>query len=240
MTDKPKNKDLQINKIDILASIAKSTVGALPFAGTLLSEIVENIIPNQRIERLTAYIQELDEKISKIPSKKIEVLLNNEIFVDLIEESFFQASRALTKERRSYIANIVANGITDSNIQLENSKFLFKILQELNDVEIIWLRSFLNSKVTGDTEFRKQHKNLLKPINSFIGADKNTLNKSAIQKSYIIHLERLGLIINQLEIDKKTGQPVLDRFYSQPKILITRITQLGEMLLENIGLKENK
>jgi hypothetical protein len=239
MSDKSRDNNFKANKTDILASIAKSAVGVVPFAGTFLTEIVDNIIPNQRFERLTAYVKELDEKISKIPSKKIEILLDNEVFTDLVEESFFQASRVLTKDRRNYIINIVTNGITNSNIQLEDSKFLLKILQELNNIEIIWLRFFLIPTVTGDIEFREKHKNILEPIHSFIGADKEVLNKSAIQKSYRLHLERLGLIINHLKIDKKTGQPELDRSSGQPKIRYTRITPLGEMLLENIGLKKN-
>ena len=33
--------------------------------------------------------------------------------MDLIEEGFVQASRSLSNERREYIANVVANGISD-------------------------------------------------------------------------------------------------------------------------------
>ena len=87
---------LDNNKTDLLVSAAKSAVGVVPIAGSLLSELVGNLIPNQRIDRLSKYVKELDDRISKIPTEKINSLLNNDDFIDLIEEGFVQASRAIT------------------------------------------------------------------------------------------------------------------------------------------------
>ncbi|MBD0825393.1 hypothetical protein ICJ85_15350 [Aestuariibaculum marinum] len=228
-----------MNKADIITSITKSVAGAVPFAGSLLSEIIENTIPNQRFDRLIKYVKELDERISRIPTDKFENLSTNPRSIDLIEESFYQASRALSSDRRSYIINIVINGISDDGLKQENAKVLLKILQELNDIEIIWLRYYLDPTVNGDKEFRKKHENVLKSIYPYIGADKETLNQSAIQKNYRTHLERLGLIVNKLEINRKTGQPEFERTTGLPKVRYTRITTLGEMLLENIGFTKN-
>ncbi|AXP81255.1 hypothetical protein CJ739_2174 [Mariniflexile rhizosphaerae] len=235
MTDKSNN--IKINRADIITSVSKSVLGAVPFAGSLLCEIVENTIPNQRLERLTAYVKELDEKILKISNENLKDLLENPIFIDLIEESFFQASRALTKERRNYITNIVINGITNDKLQIENSKFLLKIIQELNDIEIIWLRFFLEPTINGDKEFREKQKNILQPIYLYRGADKEEIIKSTIQKNYKLHLERLGLVVNHPKTDSKTGLPVFEKSSGQQQIKYTRITTLGEILLENIGLK---
>jgi|SRR3990172_8086837 len=235
MSDK---NDLESNKTDFLASVAKSTVGMVPFAGTLLSEIIGRIIPNQRIDRLTKYVQELDEKISKIPIEKINNLMDNEEFIDLVEEGFVQASRAITDERRRYIASIVTNGVTDETIELQESKFLLKILQELNDIEIIWLRFHQVPTMGSDEIFRNKHQNILNPVRAYVGANKETLKKSALQKSYNQHLERLGLIKNNVRIDNRTEQPKFDKFTGQSKISSTETTQLGKMLLEQIGLME--
>lgn len=224
------------NKTDIIAKIAKSTVSAVPYAGGLLSEIIDSVIPNQRIDRLSEYVQELDKRLNKIQSEKISELIKNMAFIDLIEESFIQASRAASHERRKYIASIIENGINDDAIDFHDSKFLLKLLSELNDVEIVWLRFYLDLTTDGDIEFRNKHRNILTPLSAYAGADKETFNKSTLQDSYKEHLERLKLVESNLRFDRKTGFPDFDKTTGKPKTSSRRITYLGKMLLEQIGL----
>lgn len=232
-----KKENLKRNKKDFATSITKSVVGSIPFAGTLLSELIGNLIPNQRIDRLSKYIKELDDKLSKIPVDKLENLSHNEKFIDLIEEGFVQASRAITDDRRKYIASIIANGINDKTIELEESKYLLKIFQELNDIEIIWLRFYAVPTIGGDEEFRKKHENILTPLYAFINADKEELNKAAIQKSYKEHLERLELIHSRVQVDS-SGLPEFEKFTGEPKTAYKTITQLGKLLLSQVGLTD--
>ncbi|MDF0706982.1 hypothetical protein [Flagellimonas okinawensis] len=234
------SNELNSNKSDLIASIAKSAVGAVPFAGSLLSELVSSVIPNQRIDRLTKYVKILEQKLSQIPAQDIEELKSKEEFIDLVEESFVQASRSISDERRGYIASILANGITNDSIDLEDSKFLLKLLQELNDVEIIWLRFFQVPTIGGDEEFRKKHENVLSAIRAYVGSDKETLQKVAVQSNYKKHLERLGLIKNHIRLDNETNMPKFDKISGQPEISYSDTTQLGTMLLEQIGMKEEK
>lgn len=230
------NNHLDNNKTDLLVSAAKSAVGIVPYAGSLLSELVGNLIPNQRIDRLTKYVKELDERISRISLEKINPLLTNDDFIDLIEEGFVQASRAITDERRQYIASIVSNGIEEETIQFHESKQLLKILSELNDIEIIWLRFYLVTTIGGDEEFRQKHKNILQPINSYIGADNETMTKAALQNSYKEHLERLELIDHRIRVDNTTKIPEFDTSTGKPKKSYSTITTLGRLLLKQIGL----
>lgn len=231
-----KKNNLENNRQDLIAALGKSVVGVIPFAGPLLSELIGAVIPNQRVDRLTKYIKLLEDKMSQIPEEIIDKLKTDENFIDLVEEGFVQASRSITDERRKYIVSVLVNGITDNSIELEESKSLLKILQELNDVEIIWLRSYHVTAIGGDENFRKKHDNVLSPITAYVGADKETFQKAAIQDSYKKHLERLGLIKNHIRIDSKTKMPEFDRFTGQPKVSYSDITQLGEMLLEQIGM----
>ena len=234
-----KENVINTNGTDLLTSVAKSSVGIIPFAGPLLSEIVGTIIPNQRLDRLSKYIKELEKRISKIESSSIDSIKENEEFIDLIEEGFVQASRAITKERRQYIASIIENGIKDEAIDFLQSKYLLKLLSELNDIEIIWLRFYYDPAHNSDNEFRNKHKNVLKPIRSYIGTDKESHNGSAIQNSYKEHLERLQLIEGKIKFDRKTGFPEFDKSSGKPKTSYRNITYLGKMLLEQIGILNN-
>ncbi|MDE5420034.1 hypothetical protein L3049_18750 [Labilibaculum sp. DW002] len=230
--------EFQNNETDHIVSIIKSTVGIIPFAGPLLSEIVGNIIPNQRIDRLTEYIKILDKNISKIPKETIIALKNNPDFIDLIEEGFVQASRAKSDNRRKYIASIITNGISEKSIQLIESKYLLKILEELNDAEIIWLRYYYDSTRMNENNFYNEHRNILSPVSVSKVSGKESHNKASIQSSYKEHLERLQLIKYHIQIDKKSGIAEFNRQTGKPKVTRKSITHLGILILEQMGLIE--
>ena len=84
--------DLKQDKTDALVATAKSVLGVVPFAGTLLSELVGNLIPNQRVDGLTKYVKELEVRLSRIDREKIDNALRSEEGIDLFEEGFVQAS----------------------------------------------------------------------------------------------------------------------------------------------------
>lgn len=229
-------KSLGTNGTDLLTSFSKSALSMVPIAGPFLSEIVGTIIPNQRIDRLIEYIKELNKRITKIQTERLEELSKNEEFVDLAEEGFIQASRATTSERRQYIASIIENGINDEAISFLQSKYLLKLLSELNDVEIIWLWSYVYPVKKSDVEFSEKHKNVLTPISSYSGVDKETRNSASIQDSYKEHLERLHLIESKILYDRKTGFPEFDKYAGKLKTSSRSLTYLGRLLLEQIGL----
>lgn len=204
--------ELENNRTDLITSISKSVLGIIPILGSGLSELIGVLIPNQRIDRLTKYIKELEKKLDNLSSEKLKEFLKNEECIDLFEESFIQASRTLSDERRSQIASMVKNGLDETLIEYSTSKYMLKLLQELNDQEIIWLRYYLVQSPTDDKEFREKHKNILQQPEPFIGGEISLWEKKALTESFQNHLERLDLIRSK------------------------KITTLGKMLLTQIGL----
>ncbi|MDX1719190.1 MAG: hypothetical protein R3353_03455 [Salegentibacter mishustinae] len=230
-------KDLNPNITDHIISGLKlgSNFIPIPGVGSVLSEIVGNIIPNQRIDRIAEYVQILNSKIESISSEIVQKELQNEQFIDLIEEGFIQASRTISKERKEYIAEIIKNGLSLEEIDFIQSKHILKILSELNDIEVIWLRYYLRSQADYENNFRENNKEILSPF----PVSKETMaidwNKSAIQDSYKDHLLRLKLVERKIKVNRKTKTPEYD---NSGNIITetTRITQLGRLLLQQIGL----
>ena len=52
--------------------LGKGLVGAIPFVGPLVAEIVGAVIPNQRIERIESLLKILESKITDEDKPKIE------------------------------------------------------------------------------------------------------------------------------------------------------------------------
>ncbi|WP_439259108.1 hypothetical protein [Lonepinella sp. BR2930] len=225
---------LKSNITDKTTLLLKGALGAIPYIGSLLSEIT-NIIPNQRIDRIVAYIQKLSEKLDAIEIDIVNICENADSpYLILIEDSFIQASRVITSDRREYIASLIVNGLTDDETNIERHRYLLRLLSELNDEEIIWLRFYLKPYFGGDEEFRKRHENVLTLARHYINAPVEQQNLASLQDSYKVHLERLGLLKKRIKVDSKTRIPIFDRMTGEPEGTVY-ITHLGKMLLKEIG-----
>lgn len=230
------SKQLDNNKADWVAITARASLCTIPVAGSFLAEIAGTLIPNQRIDRIAKFVNELNDRLESIPQEAVERLRNNEQFIDLVEEGFIRASRAASDERRKYILNIVQNGISDDDADINNAKYLLGLLSEINDNEVIWLRYFHERSINDRSQFRELHKNVLEPVVVVLGSNKEERQRGALQDSCKEHLERLGLIRHNIRMNKDLGVPEYNKFTNKPEVSYSQTTTLGDMLLENIGL----
>lgn len=237
MTNNENPKELQNNKIDYLVASSKAVLGAIP-GGSILTELVGALIPDQRLDRIAKFAIELNKKIDNYGGECIRLKLNNENFADLCEESFRQAAHALTDERREYICSIINSGINSEKGELIELKQLLRLLGEINDIEVIWLRFYMIERINGDVSFREKHKDTLEPILAHLGADRDTLDKNTLQNSYKEHLTQLGLLVCRYKVDNKTKQIMLDQ-RGKFEIAGYSITPLGRLLLKHIGLTQD-
>jgi len=222
--------------VDYVASAVKAALGTIPFAGSLFAELAGVVIPNQRIDRITKFAGELEARLGSLEQNFVGTQLKDEGFSDLLEEGLRQAARSLSDERRQYIATLITNSLSSDDIEYQESKHLLRILGELNDVEIIWLRFYREPIMGGDQEFRTRHKDVIKPVSATLGASQDILDKAALGKSYKDHLVQLGLLEPEYRLDMKTKQPEFDNFTGAQKIRNYRLTSIGRLLLREIGL----
>ena len=231
-----KSDDLNSGTIDYSVALIRGAAGLVPFVGPLLAEIIGVTIPSQRLDRVAKFSEKLECRLNEVEKCLLESKLEDDDFTDLIEEGVRQAARSLSDERRGYIANLIANGLTSENVDSSESKHLLRILGEINDVEVVWLRFYREPYIGGDDDFRETHKEVLKPVVATIGATQEVLTRATLQKSYKEHLAQLGLLENRYRIDSKSGLPEFDRTSGAMKESGYRLTRLGHLLLDEIGL----
>jgi hypothetical protein len=231
-----KDKTLSLNKADYVAIAAKASLGAVPFFGPLLAEIAGTVIPEQRIDRLVKYAKHVSERLADMEEAQIRAHMTNENFTDLMEEGMRQAARSTTDERRKHLAAVVANSIQAENISFLESKHLLRILGEINDIEVIWLRSYLFPAIGLDEEFRSKHEDILYPTPVVVGSSKSDVNKHTLNNSYKAHLAQLGLLQEQFQINSRTKEVLTDQRTGVPKLARYLITALGRLLLDQMGL----
>lgn len=227
---------IQNQQTDYITSAAKAVLGMVPFAGSLLTEIAGSIIPNQRIDRLSKFATELEIRLAKLDQDFVRSKFLDENFTDLVEESMRQAARSVSEERRQYLAALLANSIVVSNVSFIESKHLLKILGELNDIEVLWLRFFLVPTIGGDADFHEKHKDIFEPVQVYFGCDQETLDKYTLRESYMTHMTELGLLSLRYRMDMREKRPVFDTFSGGMKVQGHDITLLGKLLLRQISM----
>lgn len=238
MTNEPLPDDLNSDTVDYSIALARGAAGLVPFVGPLLAEVIGVTIPGQHTDRIAKFARELDYRLKAVEKCLLEQKLKDDDFTDLIEEGFRQAARSLSDERRSYIANIIANALTSDDINSSESKHLLRILGEVNDIEVVWLRYYRVTTAGGDETFRATHEEVLKPVPETMGSSRDILTKATLRKSYKEHLAQLGLLESRYRIDSRTGLPEFDRASGSMKESGHKLTRLGRLLLDEVGLGE--
>ena len=232
-----KEGGVTIKGADTLAILAKGFLGALPYVGPLVAEIVGATIPNQRIDRIESLLKYLELKIQALEEdkRKIKERVSSQEFVDLIEDAFIQTSRALSEERREYIASLLKNSLKDDELRHIEYKRLLSILGELNDLEILILKSkTIESSHTRHNKFWETHKNALMPPMLHLGSTQEEIDKHAIYQTHRVHLTNLGLLKVKFKRAKKDEFPEFDKETGMIKAQGYGITNLGRLLLRSI------
>ncbi|TWU59549.1 hypothetical protein [Crateriforma conspicua] len=231
-----KSQTLRSRPVDHVTSVVKGAIGAVPIAGPLLAEIAGTLIPNQRVDRLAKFAERLGERLSDIEDDKLRANLTDENFTDAVEESLRQAARSTSDERRQYIANLLASGINLDNLDFIETKHLLRLLGEINDIEVIWLRAYYGWHWgQRDSAFHERHATILEPAVAYLGSSQDEIDRASMQESYKLHLESLGLLRSRIRFDNKTKLPEFDKNEGFKKSGF-EITPLGQLLVRYIDM----
>src|SRR5260370_602181 len=186
---------------------------------------------------MAKFAAKLGKLFSGLEHAHIRAQMTNENFTAMMEEAFRQAARSTSDERRLHIASLIANSLTAESISFVESKHLLRILGEVNDIEILLLRSYLNAAIGSDEEFLSKHRDVLRPAPIHMGSPPSDVQKRTLHDSYKQHLSRLGLLKEKFRVDSKTKMPTFDSSGS-PVPESYQITSLGGLLLGHVGLAE--
>lgn len=209
--------DVDETDLDRAVSASTLAISAIPAIGPLIAEAVKHGIPNQRIDRIAGMLKILDARLGDVRRDVLDQKMRTEEFRDLLEDGLWQTTRALTAERRAYIASLLKNSITSDDLDHEREKTLLSLLEQLNDSELITLGWYGSGpKHLGQPdEYRKRHEEVIRiPYISGLSTEEDE-REAALKEAHRETLRRLGL--------------------AQPKRRgADEITTLGRLLLEQI------
>lgn len=232
------SQDLKNKPVDWAVVLTKGGLGAIPFVGSLLAEVIGNVIPCQRHDRLARFLKMLDERLQTVEHETLKARLAQPEVVDVLEDSFFQAARAVTEERLEHVTNVVSNGLSAEQLDTAETKRMLWLLGQLNDAEIIILRGVLTDTIDelDDEEFRQIHAQLLAPDMTCDDSTEDEFDEAAIKSSYRQHLFDIGLITHRFQRPRQGELPEFDPSTGMMKSGGTEVTRLGRMFLRYVKL----
>ncbi len=221
------NQELQNQKVDIIVSTLKASFGYVPLAGGILAEVIGNIIPNQRIDRIANLVGILTEKVKDIEEDIIKQKMQLSEYVDLFEDCCWAVSRALTVERKEHIANVFVNGLKDEEVNLSNHKRILNILNQLDDIDLIFIKYYILSTWMHNEarEYFYLHEEILTEKKVYLGAGAEQHYDREYYLMHKRHIYSLGLI----EHDKDATQVEQNEFKK------LKATWLSVLVLNEIG-----
>lgn len=231
------NTKLENNRQDRIALVLKGFAGAVPYAGGIFAEIIGDLIPNQRQDRIVEFIKLLEQRLIDIEKDNLNRKLKEERNIDLFEDACFQAARALSDERLEYIANALTNSLTQEELEYLYKKKLLWLLSELNDNEVIFLTYYYHLSYTEEREeFLEKHGRVLDiPILTISENDEEKEEEATFKQSYLEKLVQLDLIKPNYKKTKRGELPEFDYKTGRIKSSGYRITQLGYMFIRFIN-----
>lgn len=124
---------------DYLVAAAKGALGALPWVGGFLGELLGTVIPNQRLDRLVDFATQLDRKLQAAEVSIESLSSRQDASAELLEEAMRQATAPSSQMRRAYLANLVATGVQEAGTSAMRTSHFLRLVAQLSDLEILML-----------------------------------------------------------------------------------------------------
>lgn len=225
---------------DRATSVGKAVLGAIPFAGPLLTEIMIGVVPSLKEERLINYVRLINSRVEALEENQKQQARSNPNYLELIEDGALQAIRSTSDTRIEQISEIVAKGLERDEVSIVRRKRILRVFSQIDDDEVLILEAYGHSSAFGvrglgvrKDPWAKVEKPERLSLNSKVSRDE--LEEQPLYEMGVSNLRNLGLLElkpktvrkgEQIKFNTKTGEP-------EGKIQITR---LGYMMLNEIGL----
>lgn len=200
---------------DHVAAILRAVAAAVPLAGGVIAEAVNYTIPSTRMQRVEKYLTWLSVKLSGLEERILKEIFRSPENIDLLEDGARQSARAMSDERVKRLAYLVADGIEDSSIPYLESRRVLRLIEEIDDFEVIILASYLQKNIQ-DPNFKLKHGNVLYQEPAYLGSSQSELDTDVVHNIGRQRLRQLGLLKDE-------------RNYVE-------LTPLGRLLLRRINL----
>ncbi|MFN3213731.1 MAG: hypothetical protein ACE37M_11540 [Henriciella sp.] len=222
---------------DRLVASLKGAASILPLAGGPLAELIGEIVPNQRLDRLTAYVRALANRVELLDEAQTKALLQDAETIDLVERGAYSAVRATTEDRIAHIVALVNAGLTKGERDRVRRKRLLGVLDALDVDEFSILRAYgVSTDMTMGSDEDDPFESVDRVFEPTMDDTEEDIERHHLYELGVSNLLRLGLLRRRYPARSTLGElPEFDPRTGEFKGSV-EISSLGRLLLREIGL----
>lgn len=230
------NKEqLNTNSTDIIVSGISAAVGLVPLAGGFLSELVQGVIPHQREDRIIEFILDLSNRLEQmeISINELKNIYSNYKYGAFTYKCLNNVVNEAYKEKIAYYKELCIKGITSEEKELCRIERILKIFVEMDYYELLYLKYYYYAKRANYVELKKitDELEIVSVIpNYMLNMSTESRNSETYKQITLNNLEKNGLLEIELGNIRYSGK--LEKKY--------KITLLGELILDKIGVLKNE
>ena len=223
-------RDLDNKAIDVIVSGASAAVGMVPLVGGFLSEIVQEVIPNQRQDRIVEFIKEINSKLQEMEYalNKLENNFKNYKYGAFTYKCLRNVVNEVYSEKIEYYRNICVSGLTGEEKELNRKERILNIFSDMDYFEILYLKVYYYLKWYNKEQVEKIKKELgvisLKP-DYIMNMSQESFKQETFKQITLNNLTKNGLLEQEIKNIGSHGKTRIDY----------KITNLGELILKEIN-----
>jgi hypothetical protein len=237
--------DLRPSALDHGLGAFRALASLMP-AGGLAAELICSIIPNQRIDRVVAFLEELQRRLDAFDSAPTlaEAEALSVAKAELFEAGVRSAARPIGGERTAQIAKAVAEGLSSDDLKAARLQRILILSDELSADDVIVLCSHV-TPFAKDRAWREEHRDFLVTFEHVQDMRARRESRNAIAElstASEIQLQRLiSLGVMAKTVTMQTRPSAYARYSHSPQLVGSRgdvltITAVGMAVLRFLGL----
>lgn len=126
---------IDVEGVDRRAKLYRAVSGLLP-GGSLVIEYLIDRIPDQRAERLYAFVKELSERLKKLEEANFT---NDPEYLMLAEQSILDSTRPISEKRIQWLASLATPSEFATELEIQFRRKSVGILTNLLDTDVEYL-----------------------------------------------------------------------------------------------------
>lgn len=144
---------LRTHASDRAAASLRAVLGNVPGAGALINEVIDAVIPNQRIDRVCAYVDRLARRLARL-ERDLDAAEFGPEQVALFEDGLRGAAFSTAEARIEHLSELVARGLSGTEKAAEEQRAIVRLLNELSEGDLRYLMLY-TKRYGDDREWRK-------------------------------------------------------------------------------------
>lgn len=126
---------------DALDSVVQGALGAIPYAGGLLSSVVANFANHKRNAKIAEAIEFLGDAVKKVDAK-VEAILDEDQVVEVLQDGLSSIASSADEEKIAFLKTGMARAFTDPTMKYPRKQHYLSMLRGLSSLELSVLRAF--------------------------------------------------------------------------------------------------